>query len=495
MHRNKVFIITTTLPQTFGGRTKSLLERGRILAESGLDVSVCSTNHNDNYQDIFTSYRSRALVTRTMALRNMFEDFSGFSSELEGTVELFCRREFGHGSRYLGKHRANNHELKSGGDAVVTYADIGRHQLKFIDYIPLRAPEYRVRAHINSRQNVTRLQYFDSSAGNPVYQEYLDSSATPYIRYVTKDGKKFFAFLNSRGAAGPLLPFKRLIAQYLEGLVSDGDAVINDARGLDYSLRLVQVPVRKIYVMHNPHLVDPLRLDSGIKNSFRGILRSEGLKENETVVSLTEEQRNSVLTYVPKLKANIVVIGHVGTPVRLRVRFGKTPKRVGIVGRLDEQKNLTDAILAFEIFRSQNAGYVLDVYGKGKQEAALKKLVRDRGLEKEVFFRGFTENVNAAFQSVAFTLNTSFYEGFPLAVIESISNGTPVASYPVNFGPERILGGVAGRVSAERTPFSLAKEMEVLARNPLKRRAVRKRSMQFSREEFSAKWLRVLDIH
>ena len=105
---------------------------------------------------------------------------------------------------------------------------------------------------------------------------------------------------------------------------------------------------------------------------------------------------------------------------------------------------------------------------------------------------GYTDDVDAAYRSVDFTLNTSFYEGFPLAIIESIGNGTPVLSYPVMFGPSTILDDLSGRIAPERTPESLARIMEMEIDKPKDSRQVFERSRVFSVSKFYSSWEKIL---
>lgn len=488
---NRVIILTTTLPETFGGRTKSLLQRARIFSRRGLQVEVLSINHNDNYQDVFRSYRRRGLVDSRIKLCNMFEDLAGYAADSSENVGCLLS---GGGSAPGDltaedlPHALIKNELPT--PSKVHYADGLGTDINYVDY--RLGGEVDVRAIVNHSQIVTRLKYSDRRTGKLLYEEYLNSDLIPTLRFRSSQGKKLFAQFDEFGNLGTFASYKRFIAGYLQRRFRLGDVAICDARGVDYSLRLVTKSIKKIYVMHNPHLSDPLRLDSGIKRSFQTILREEGLRSNEVVVSLTEDQKNSVLSYVPALKDHLVVIGHVGRSVKLRDRAGEPPKRVGIIGRLDDQKNLGDAIRAFNIFLRDFPDYILDIFGKGSEEGSLVELVESLGIADSVLFHGFTEDVDRAFQSVCMTLNTSYYEGFPLSIIESISNGTPVASYPVNFGPTAILGGIAGRVSASRTPESLAEEMRNLIHSPLDPEKVQARAREFSEDDFFDKWLRVM---
>ncbi|MFT4257006.1 MAG: glycosyltransferase [Pseudoxanthomonas sp.] len=493
----RVVMLTAVLPDTFGGRTKSLLQRGRIFSLRGERVFIYSINHDDNYQDIFKLYRKKKYVLNGMVVGNMFEDMAGFDASTRGNVESYLKFILGDvGSWSISnQERARVYSNASKGIISVVYSDDGMSVIKHIEMRESDDSLVHARVFVNNRQNVTRVRHMDGRTGSVEYDDYLDANSRPYMRHKNKNGKKLFAYLGRDGEQSEFRSLKCVIADFLDGFVRDDDVIINDDRGVDYSVRLLGKPVRKIYVMHNPHLADPLDLESGLKKSFRSIIREEGLQPNETIISLTEDQRDSIVSKFPALSGNIVVIGHTNhkVPVVQDKEKRTTFHRIGIVSRLEEQKNLSDAIAAFDIFRNKYPDYVLDIYGKGSEEEKLRELVGSLGIQDCVNFMGFTDNVNAAFQSVDFTLNTSFFEGFPLAIIESISNGTPVASYPVNFGPKAILGGVAGRISTERSPHALALVMEELAGANLDRKTIQEWSNRFSEDDFYRKWTRVMN--
>ncbi|HEY4400339.1 MAG TPA: glycosyltransferase [Lactobacillaceae bacterium] len=492
----QILILTTTFQQKFGGRTKSLLQRARILADHDYRVTVYSTNQNDNYQTIFDLYHEKGHVLADVTIGNLFEELGKFDGQVTNNYQDYLMMEFGDETDYERQVKGTSVQFLKQGEKVFSlrYVDETHQKLKSIDsFQGVSQSRPFKRAILNDMGNVKRVRYYLPGTWQLHYQEYVTQDLRPFARLVLEDDKKLYQHIDENGVAQELVTFKRFIAQALNKKVTERTIIINDARGLDYPVRLINKDILKIFVIHNPHLNDPLNIHSGIKGSFSGILRSD-LKPNEQIVALTDDQKASIVTELPVLDQHIQVIGHAAFDKgNVRLNNNKTYK-VGIIGRLAEQKNLKDAIAAFAIFHQRHPEYQLEIYGKGDLEQALQAQVSQLKLDEAVVFHGFTDNVDQAYQAVDFTLNTSFYEGFPLAIIESIANGTPVISYPVNFGPATILDRTSGRIAKERTPEALANEMEQEHLAPKVRQEVFARSQYFSVEKFYERWQKLLQL-
>ena len=90
---------------------------------------------------------------------------------------------------------------------------------------------------------------------------------------------------------------------------------------------------------------------------------------------------------------------------------------------------------------------------------------------------------------------TSEYEGYPLSTLEAMSQGCPVVSYDVRYGPrEQITDGVDGFVVPEGDQARLAERVVELLRSPeLVARmsaAARETVARYGPAEFVERWAR-----
>lgn len=201
----------------------------------------------------------------------------------------------------------------------------------------------------------------------------------------------------------------------------------------------------------------------GRPEPFRGIraLRAAGLRALDDRVVRRGARRalavsEEVQEYlVRRLPAERVVRARNGIRDPLA---GRAPRpwrerdvRVGWVGRLAPVK---DAGLAIEAV-ARLPGLALDVIGDGPERGALERRARRLGVCDRVRFRGFLPNAVSEIARWRALLVTSRHEGHPIAVLEALAVGTPVASAPLR-GVADILGGRGGRLAAARTSDAVA---------------------------------------
>ena len=70
----------------------------------------------------------------------------------------------------------------------------------------------------------------------------------------------------------------------------------------------------------------------------------------------------------------------------------------------------------------------LIIYGEGKLRENLEKLIKMKGMEKDIFLPGSQKNVMDLINGSALFVLTSNYEGFPNALLEAMAIGLPVIS-------------------------------------------------------------------
>ena len=131
--------------------------------------------------------------------------------------------------------------------------------------------------------------------------------------------------------------------------------------------------------------------------------------------------------YSRKIQARSVVIHN---PVKndLPHRTDKHNKEIVAVGRLMPQKNYDLLLNAFSELHKRNKDYVLRIFGEGKEEARLKSLCRDLGIEKVTRFEGFCTNVHEKIKDSDIFVLSSDFEGMPNSLMEAMAMGFPVVS-------------------------------------------------------------------
>ena len=127
------------------------------------------------------------------------------------------------------------------------------------------------------------------------------------------------------------------------------------------------------------------------------------------------------------------VIGNFVAPSREAV--ATLPRRVAFVGRLSPEKAPD---LFCEIARRVGPGVQWDIYGDGPMRTALELVA-----PSFVRFHGFAADMNRVWPEIGLLLMPSLAEGLPMAALEAMARGIPVAASAVGALPD-LLAPVRG---------------------------------------------------
>ena len=127
------------------------------------------------------------------------------------------------------------------------------------------------------------------------------------------------------------------------------------------------------------------------------------------------------------------------------------------VGRIDANKCLGLAVEALAILSNSGKKPELWIVGDGPEKESVALQAQQLGLQSQVRFFGYRQDVEELFNRAALVSLTSHFEGFPNVLIEAISHGCPVVAVDCPSGPSEIIEeGVNGLLVKERTPSALA---------------------------------------
>jgi glycosyltransferase involved in cell wall biosynthesis len=180
-----------------------------------------------------------------------------------------------------------------------------------------------------------------------------------------------------------------------------------------------------VYLVHNIHVRSPLLWSSATTESHGRLLdRISGM---DAMVTLTRRQRDDIARRCGRT-TNLFVVSHPATVPASAGAPPRDPDLVAVVARLEKQKRLTAAIDAFALVREQVPTARLDIYGDGGQRAALQRRIERLHLTDAVTLRGHEPHAQDALWSASAFLVTSYFEGWNLAMQESLSHRCPVVS-------------------------------------------------------------------
>jgi poly(glycerol-phosphate) alpha-glucosyltransferase len=175
--------------------------------------------------------------------------------------------------------------------------------------------------------------------------------------------------------------------------------------------------------------------------------RSQFLIENfkgEAIVTSTEVHKMQMEADVSPA-AKVHVIPHF---CETSGKAAEARKHLVTVSRLELQgKPIDECIAAFCKIKDDFPAVDYLIYGVGSGQAQLESQIAALRCGDRVRLMGYTNRPLDVFRGAIASVYPTMTEGFGLSILEALSNGCPVISYDVNYGPrEMILPGVKGEL-------------------------------------------------
>jgi glycosyltransferase involved in cell wall biosynthesis len=158
---------------------------------------------------------------------------------------------------------------------------------------------------------------------------------------------------------------------------------------------------------------------------------------------------------------------------------------VGFVGRMVPVKDIPTLVRAFAIACAQSRNLWLLLAGGGFLRSALDAEVRRAGVSDRVHFVGWTEDLARIYSTIDILALSSLNEGTPVAVIEAMAAGKPVAATAVGGVPDVVSAGTTGLLVPPRDAEALAGALLQLANAPAMRERLGHAGRQWVRERYS----------
>ncbi|AVX30364.1 N-acetyl-alpha-D-glucosaminyl L-malate synthase BshA [Carboxydocella thermautotrophica] len=135
------------------------------------------------------------------------------------------------------------------------------------------------------------------------------------------------------------------------------------------------------------------------------------------------------------------------------------------IGRFARQKNHILLVNAYMMIKEKLNDTILVLVGDGPERAKIESYVKDKDLQKNVFFLGEISNVNSLYQIADVFVLSSDWEGFPLVLLEAMSAGLPIVSTNVGGISEIIEDKVTGFLVEPRDTYGLASKIIEILKN------------------------------
>ena len=167
--------------------------------------------------------------------------------------------------------------------------------------------------------------------------------------------------------------------------------------------------------------------------------------------------------------------------------YEKNNKNILFAGRFTENKAADILIKAFAIIHNKYPDWRLQILAKGPEEEKCRKMIYKLGLKDKVELPGFVFGDTKAnyFRNAGIFCLCSYYEGFPIVILEAWAYGIPVITTPVGALPEVIEEGKNGYIFKFGDYNDLAEKLDFLIRNEELRLKMSSYGKDFVNDNFS----------
>ena len=146
------------------------------------------------------------------------------------------------------------------------------------------------------------------------------------------------------------------------------------------------------------------------------------------------------------------------------IGYNYNSKKIISIGRLHPQKGFDSLIRSFALIADRYPDWTLEIYGSGREEKNLKKIISNYNLNEKVLIKKSTKNVVKLFNSSSIFVLPSRYEGYANVLVEAMSCGIPCITYDWISGANEIIkngtNGIIVKLKDKNKYFSGARDLE-----------------------------------
>ena len=166
-------------------------------------------------------------------------------------------------------------------------------------------------------------------------------------------------------------------------------------------------------------------------------------------------------------------------------------------GRLQARKGFDRAIEAWRPLAESHPDWQLRIYGSGASQKELQAQIDEAGLGDAVCLMGYHKDFQGVLASAEIFLMTSRAEGFPMVLVEAMSQGTPIVSMDCPRGPAEIVrSGQNGELVANGdiagTTAALAKLLDDAELRARMGEQAMEDSREYQMDVIAARWSRLI---
>ncbi|MFA6295564.1 MAG: glycosyltransferase family 4 protein [Candidatus Paceibacterota bacterium] len=151
------------------------------------------------------------------------------------------------------------------------------------------------------------------------------------------------------------------------------------------------------------------------------------------------------------------------------LEFGKKTV-IGTIAELHKNKGLIYLIEAMALVVEEQPQAISVIIGDGEELDSLRKLIKEKKLEQNVFLTGHINNASEYMKAFSIFVLPSIKEGLPYAILEAGLASLPVVATTVGGVPEIIEDTKSGILIQSKNSRELAHALSFMIEHPLERK-------------------------
>ncbi len=140
-------------------------------------------------------------------------------------------------------------------------------------------------------------------------------------------------------------------------------------------------------------------------------------------------------------------------------------KIIGMIGRLDKQKNPLDFIRTASMVIKKYPKVQFVIAGDGPLRSECENLIRELNLTEKFFLLGYRNDIDKIYPILTLTALSSLWEGLPVVFQESMIAGKPIVANNVDGAQDVIIDGETGYLVSPHQPQEMADRILALLHN------------------------------
>jgi glycosyltransferase involved in cell wall biosynthesis len=145
--------------------------------------------------------------------------------------------------------------------------------------------------------------------------------------------------------------------------------------------------------------------------------------------------------------------------------FNDGDKLILGIGRFTPVKAFKDLLNTFALANRKNAAIRLALLGEGPEYDSCEKLIEELSLEEFVAMPGVVNNIHLWYTVADLFVTTTYYEGFPNALSESLAAGLPAIAFDAPSISVLLRDNVNGYIIKDRNKEKMAEKILFLLEN------------------------------